>query len=162
VEHDQVKEAFSAEGYQLLSRYKNSGSKLKYRCALGHERAICWESFKSGSRCALCAKYGYKMNAPAHFYYLRFDFPGMPSLYKIGITNNPVSYRIGVHDMRYCTILMDEYYKDGSIPPIEELKILKRFKEWQYKGKAVLKNGGDTELFTRDVLMLDPASQLVS
>ena len=50
-----VKTAFEKEGYELLSLYENSGSKLKYKCSKGHYGYIKWDHWRDGHRCAECA-----------------------------------------------------------------------------------------------------------
>lgn len=52
-----VKESFEKKGYKLLSKeYINAHIKLKYRCPKGHEHSITWYNWKSGQRCAYCAR----------------------------------------------------------------------------------------------------------
>jgi len=50
-----VREALKAEGYTLLSEYKNSRTKFKYRCPNGHIGYIKWDHWRDGHRCAACA-----------------------------------------------------------------------------------------------------------
>ena len=51
-----VKEQFEKEGITLLSKeYKNSKTKLKYRCPVGHTHSITWNDWYNGYRCAYCA-----------------------------------------------------------------------------------------------------------
>ena len=52
---EEVKLSFEAEGYTLFSKtYKNSKTKLKYRCPNGHEHHITWNSWTNGYRCPYC------------------------------------------------------------------------------------------------------------
>lgn len=53
--HEIVKAAFEAEGYELLSAYKNSSQKLDFVCPKGHRYAMQWSHFRQGQRCAVCA-----------------------------------------------------------------------------------------------------------
>ena len=54
--YDFVKEQFEKEGYTLLSKeYKNSKTKLKYRCPVGHIHSITWNGWCGGYRCPYCA-----------------------------------------------------------------------------------------------------------
>ena len=51
-----VKSEFEKEGYTLLSKeYKDSKSKLKYRCPKNHQGRISYSSFQQGHRCIECA-----------------------------------------------------------------------------------------------------------
>ena len=52
------------------------------------------------------------------------------------------------------TILKVTPFGNGKIPYELEQRILKKHKAFQYKGPKVLK-GGNTELFTKDVLGKD-------
>lgn len=52
-----IKSEFEKENYELLTKtYKNSLQKLKYICPKGHLRSVTWGNWKSGCRCAVCAK----------------------------------------------------------------------------------------------------------
>lgn len=51
-----VKESFEKEGYTLLSgEYKNSRTKLNYKCPKGHEYSIVWSNWYQRQRCPSCA-----------------------------------------------------------------------------------------------------------
>jgi hypothetical protein len=52
--HQKVADYFSREGCELLSRYRDSGSVLKYRCNCGRVATTTWGTFKAGSRCRVC------------------------------------------------------------------------------------------------------------
>lgn len=53
---EKVRNIFAAEGFTLLSNeYKNTKSKLKYRCPVGHKHAMSLSSFKKGIRCPYCS-----------------------------------------------------------------------------------------------------------
>lgn len=57
VTRKQVKDAFEAEGYTLLTQYKRKNTqKLDFICPKGHEHSITWADFRAGCRCALCNK----------------------------------------------------------------------------------------------------------
>ena len=156
--HEDVKLAFEAEGYILLSIYKNSKQKLNFICPEGHRHGIVWGAFKQGVRCSYCSNGGYNVESPGRLYYLRFDTQIGP-LWKIGITNRTIKERFQSEKTPY-TILLDEWHEDGSISPLKEKQILKRHKKHLYKGEPILVSG-NTECFTKDVLKLDkPIAQL--
>jgi len=50
-----VKEVLNEEGYELLSEYKNSCTKFKYKCPMGHIGYIKWDHWRDGHRCSVCA-----------------------------------------------------------------------------------------------------------
>jgi hypothetical protein len=53
--HEIVKAAFEAEGYELLSTYRNNSQKLDFICPKEHSYAMTWGHFQQGQRCAVCA-----------------------------------------------------------------------------------------------------------
>jgi hypothetical protein len=55
VTHEQVKAAFEAEGYILRGEYVSAHAKLEFTCPQGHDRAMRWNGFRNGRRCAECA-----------------------------------------------------------------------------------------------------------
>lgn len=75
-------------------------------------------------------------------------------LYKIGITNQSVKHRFGNPKDIKITTLQELYFDDGFDCLALERKILKEYREFQYKGLPILQNG-NTEIFIKDVLNLD-------
>jgi hypothetical protein len=56
--YDEVKQAFEAEGYVLLSKeYLGANKYLYYICPKGHKHRIKWSCWQQGQRCGKC-KYG--------------------------------------------------------------------------------------------------------
>ena len=51
----QFKELVDQEGYELLSDYKNTITKVKLKCPEGHEYSVKPIKFKSGRRCPKCS-----------------------------------------------------------------------------------------------------------
>ena len=96
------------------------------------------------------------MSAPARCYFLRIDTDNGP-LYKIGITNHSVYLRFKAHrkGLNRITILNRWYFKTGINARARENQIKEAYKQYKYRGRNVLINGGNTELFTCDVLGLD-------
>lgn len=150
VTHEQVENAFKKEGYKLFSQYINKKTKLEAVCPNGHTYFTTWSTFKRGSRCPSCAKYGYSSSQPGRLYYLYF--PGL-QLYKVGVTNRLVSERFR-NETNHYIILLDEYYEVGSVPLKKEKQILERFRDQKYNGPNVIRTG-NSELFVSDVLGLN-------
>ena len=51
-----VKQYFKDKGCELLEKeYKNSNTKMKYRCKCGNISEICFNNFKNGQRCKKCS-----------------------------------------------------------------------------------------------------------
>jgi DNA-directed RNA polymerase subunit RPC12/RpoP len=49
-----VEQFFKDQGCDLLDRYKNARTKMKYRCLCGHVSEIVFDSFRRGNRCRQC------------------------------------------------------------------------------------------------------------
>lgn len=108
--------------------------------------------------CPKCSPHGnggFNGDKPGVLYYLKVDVEGMAPLYKIGITNNTVQERYGARDLSKITVLSEVRYLVGANARTEEQEIIKKYKEFKYIGENVLHSGGNTELFTKDVLGLD-------
>jgi hypothetical protein len=100
---------------------------------------------------------GFSFERPAELYYLRVD-TGNGVFYKVGITNRDVARRFNKTDLRKITVIDTLYYNIGRDAYEHEQQLLKDFEQYRYKGEPVLKSGGSSELFTRDVLFLDKSN----
>ena len=74
-------------------------------------------------------------------------------LYKIGITNRTVEARYNLTDLSKIEIVKQKLYENGADAYNWEQRLLKKYKQYQYKGPKVLENG-NTELFTEDIISL--------
>jgi hypothetical protein len=83
------------------------------------------------------------------------------ALYKIGITNRTVAERFG-RDMGKITILKIWNFAGGADAYELEQKILRENAFEQYRGPAILCDGGNDELFVSDVLGLDSSNPQLS
>lgn len=106
------------------------------------------------SGCPLCAESGVKLDAPGILYYIRIN-THTHTLWKIGITNRTVHKRF-VGDLSKITVIRAWPF-DVLRDAFEiEKEILKTCIEHAYTGPdKPLSKGGNTELFTLDVLCLD-------
>jgi 5-methylcytosine-specific restriction endonuclease McrA len=52
---EDVEGAFMAVGYELLGKYVNNHTPIKFQCANGHTHQLRWSDFLRGVRCAACA-----------------------------------------------------------------------------------------------------------
>jgi hypothetical protein len=65
---EDIREAFSKEGYELLAEeYTNSSTPLKYRCPKNHIGYITWEKWERGHRCRSCANERWKGKNNPHW-----------------------------------------------------------------------------------------------
>lgn len=147
---DEVK----AEGYTLLEEYINRRNEIPCRCPQGHEWKVSRVNWQRGIRCKYCnTGGGFNFERPGLLYYLRvYSEAGI--LYKIGITNNSVESRYRGEKSKF-DVLMETWFDLGEDAYNEEQRILAEFQKYKYKGKNVLTCGGNTELFTKDILGLN-------
>jgi len=108
-----------------------------------------------GSGCPSCALYGFNPKSPAILYYLRINRPDQSSLYKIGITNRTVKERFAGRDLELITIISEWHFDCGVNAQKRERELLYQNIADSYVGPPILRCGGNTELFNRDILGLD-------
>ena len=87
-------------------------------------------------------------------YYIRIEAYERP-LWKVGITCNNIRSRYCVADRQLIVEIKSWQYATREEAETIEREILAEFANYRYEGGPVLKSGGDSELFTRDVLKLD-------
>ena len=76
-------------------------------------------------------------------------------LWKVGITCNNIRDRYCVADRQLIVEIESWQYATREEAESIEREILAEFADYGYEGDPVLRSGGDSELFTRDVLKLD-------
>jgi hypothetical protein len=100
-----------------------------------------------------CEHRVFNPDAPASVYYVRIE--GIPAYWKIGITQKPLAVRFG-KDFHKITVLMEWEKKTGKEASDFEQGILDEYNPFRYRGTdPILATGGNTEIFTRDVLNWD-------
>ena len=82
----------------------------------------------------------------ALLYYIKIN-----NLYKIGITNNSINIRFSSQDRKLFKGIFT-WEMSGEEAWKKEQEIIKTYKEFKYLGSPFLSSGGDTELFTKDIL----------
>lgn len=141
---------------KMLGEYVNARTSSLFRCLIcDWEWRVCPDNVLRVSDCPECAVSGFKSNKSAIMYYIKVEYR-QKTYYKIGITNFTVEKRFAGKDLKKITILKIWKYKKGSVALKKEQGVLKRYRKYRYKGNVkIFKKGGNTELFTRDVLELD-------
>lgn len=91
---------------------------------------------------------------PTKVYYVRIETNQMP-LWKIGVTSNNFIARYCIADRKAIVKIKSWHYASREEAEAIEREILAEFEDDAYEGCPVLLSGGDSELFTRDVLKLD-------
>ena len=116
-----------------------------YACL--HHKSNCLECKKRESTWGSSRYEG----ASAILYYLKIG-----ELYKIGITKNSVAtrYKKELASGVDIEVIFTIEYKNGVEAFKEEQRILKDYAMFRYYGDKVLMNGGDSELFTIDIMNL--------
>lgn len=97
-------------------------------------------------------------NKPTILYYIKIEKEGFDIVYKIGITKNSVYKRfkddINKNNVKITT-LKETLFETGEPAYKEEQRILRKYYEFKYWGDNILICGGNSELFTKDILDLD-------
>jgi hypothetical protein len=136
-----------------LVEYVNNWTKVKITCPIHgtfHQRPT---NHLQGCGCPSCAVTGFDINKPAYLYYLKITTDANQVLYKIGITNRTVEARFNLNDLSKIEIVKQKLYDIGQDAYDWEQKLLKMYKQYQYKGPDIL-SSGNTELFTKDVIAI--------
>ena len=151
---DYLKELFEKEiNYEPLETYINTDTKILHQCIEGHQWYVTPSHILKGRGCPSCAthKYSFNLEKPAILYYLKVD-----AYYKVGITNRTVNERFHTtKDREKITVLFEKYYERGQDARDQEQAILKEFADYRIHVPGLLRGGGNTELFTEDVLQFD-------
>jgi hypothetical protein len=137
------------------TEYKSSKEPVLITCDLHGEFSQVAHTHLIGAGCPCCGIKGFKKDKPAILYYLRVD----GNLYKIGITNYTVRERYSLSDMEKIEILKEIPFSDGIECYKTEQMLLKKYKEYAYKGNPIL-SSGNTELFTVDISRLEDSINL--
>ena len=125
-------------------------------CPCGYSFLQRPDKHLAGHGCQSCAKTGFDKTKPSICYYIKFQTETQ-ILYKIGITNTTVKRRLcgmGINKGTKITIIQELYFNSGLDALNLETKILQEFKSFQYKNDPIM-NNGNSELFIKDVLLLD-------
>ncbi|MGR3344255.1 MAG: hypothetical protein ACU0DI_13715 [Paracoccaceae bacterium] len=110
----------------------------------------------TGSGCPDCVEAGFNPSEPALLYYLAITTDDGDTRYKIGVTNRTVEERfVKKTDLDRIRIVETWRFASGRVAREREVEILYQFAGERYYGPDILVGGGNTELFTYDVLGLD-------
>ena len=131
--------------------WKNTYTSITIICPIHGEFEQTVQSHLRGQGCPTCAKTGFDKTKPAILYYLSIN---NGEAYKIGITNKSVKDRFNSTELKKITVLKEWEYPIGYDAYKAEQRILSMYKDFKYKGKAILATG-NTELFTTNVLEID-------
>ena len=133
--------------------YLNSRAKIIITCPVHGDFEQRASTHLHGSGCPNCAVTGFDQTKPGYLYYLKITTDDGQTLYKIGITNRTVNERFNLTDLNKIEILKQKQYPVGQDAYEWEQKLLKLYKQYQYKGPDIL-SSGNTELFTEDIVTM--------
>jgi len=137
------------------SKYIRAADKLTIICPIHGEFKQKPNHHLAGIGCSSCAHYGINTHESGVLYYVRVD-TRTHTFWKIGITNRSVEARFRGSDLKKISQIKIWEYEKLSDALTKEQKILKQHIKYLYPGpEQPLAAGGNTELFTRDVLELD-------
>lgn len=161
--HQQVQERLDERHDQTIELVAYGGSVMassSFCCkCCGHSWQTTADNVMNKSGCQRCSGYGFSNDQPAILYYLRIQTETHGLLYKIGITNRSVSERFPhTRDREAIEIVREWAFSLGSEARAKEREILQDFGAFRVElpaSEAALYGGGNTELFSHDVLGLD-------
>ena len=139
---------------ELAGEYVSRSALARFRCDKGHQWMTSPHNVIIGRGCRSCSRSGFNPSKPAILYYVQITGCGGERLYKVGITNVSVVKRF-IHEKNFVRVVREWLYDDGAEAATAENTILNMNKQYRYSGPKVFTRGGDTELFTKDVLLLD-------
>lgn len=156
ITHDQANDRFLDKNLQILERYTNSKTSVLTMCKkCGYKWKVKPYHIFGETGCPQCAPYGFHAGKSGILYYIRINV--IPPVYKIGISNNSVSWRFR-SDIHKITIIDIKHFQNGEDARKEEREILKKNVAFRYQGPPLLL-GGTKEMFYRDVLGLEGIRQ---
>ncbi len=152
---ENVNARIADRGIVLLDEFITNSVKVRFQCSKGHIWEAKPNNVLNGRGCPDCAEWGFNPSEPGVLYYIAVATDDGDTLYKIGITNLTVAGRFTVADLARIRIVKEWRFAIGRVAAECEAEILSQFDRDRYYGPDLLKSGGNTELFTYDVLCLD-------
>jgi hypothetical protein len=152
---EEVDDRFLAAGAVIIGKYVNVLTPVLARCLMCDYEWRPFPSNISRSACPKCKPFGFSLNAPAILYYVKIHRQNDTPVYKIGVTSRTVRKRFG-RQMDVIKILKEQKFSKGADAYKEEQRILMENASCIYAGPRLLKYTGVTEMFSTDVLGLDP------
>lgn len=89
---------------------------------------------------------------PTTLYYIEIKTKDKDTVYKIGLTRSSVPNRFNREKNIDIKILKTWFFKDGEKAYLKEQEILEKYNSSKYYGEKILEYGGNTELFTANIL----------
>jgi hypothetical protein len=155
-----IEQAIATHGdvydYSLVN-YVNSNTKVKIMLSSGEVAEQLPSHHLQGFKPSLEPR-GLDYQGSGILYYLKVTLENQV-LYKIGITSKSIGARFNVVDLCKIEVLRTQDFETMRDAFNKEQSLLKQHKNYQYTGPNILTSGGNTELFTTDVLNLDKGNE---
>ena len=152
---EDINARISERGLVMLDEFISSHTKVRFQCSKGHTWEAKPNNILNGRGCPDCAETGFNPSEPGVLYYIAVTTDDGDTRYKIGITNLTVESRFTALDLARIRIVKTWRFAVGRVAAEREAEILWQFAGDRYYGPDILVGGGNTELFTHDVLGLD-------
>jgi hypothetical protein len=159
---ENVNARIADRGIVLLDEFITNTVKVRFQCSEGHIWEAKPNNVLNGRGCPDCAEWGFNPNEPGLLYYIAVATDDGDTLYKIGITNLQLKSRFTLADLERIRIIETWKFAVGRVAAEREAEILSQFDRYRYCGPDILLSGGNTELFTHDVLCLDSGDHELS
>ena len=140
--------------YTVQEEYKGTHIPILHKCNKGHVWKARPSQILSGKGCPSCATFRIDPNSPAALYYIKLCI-GITSYYKIGITTRTIKERFRDESHLEITELYYNIFSTAQEALDLESSILCEFSQYRSSSVNILKSGGNTELFNKDVLGFD-------
>jgi hypothetical protein len=140
--------------YIVEEEYEGTHIPILHKCGKGHSWKARPSQILSGRGCPSCATFRVDPNSPAALYYIRID-TDITSYYKIGITTRTIKERFRDESHLKITELYYNLFPTAQEALELENNILCEFSQYRNSSVNILKSGGNTELFNKDVLGFD-------
>jgi hypothetical protein len=152
---ENVNARIADRGIVMLDEFITNSVKVSFQCNEGHIWDAKPNNVLNGRGCPDCAEPGFNPSEPGLLYYIAVTTDDGNPLYKIGITNLSIDRRFPSADRARIRIIKTWRFAVGRVAALREAEILSQFAKGRYYGPDMLEGGGNTELFTHDVLKLD-------
>lgn len=140
--------------YEVLEEYDGTHIPILHKCDNGH----IWKARPSqiliGKGCPSCATYRINPDNPATLYYIKI-ISSVGNFYKIGITSRSISERFKNESSLEIVELYSNLFSTAYEAMEIEQSILREFNSNRVTSLNILKSGGSTEVFNKDILGFD-------
>lgn len=137
------------------TKYVKATEKVKVICSIHGPFRQIPNNHLWNMGCPDCAETGFNPSEPGLLYYIAIATEEGDTRYKIGITNYTVEQRFRAPDLARIRVVKTWRYAIGRAAAEREAELLRQYAGDKYCGPDILLSGGNTELFTHDVLGLD-------